>query len=106
LQVAEGLNSLGIVAKNQGDFARARQLHEESLEIKKKIGDREGIAYSLGNLGGVAAASGNLAEGMRLYGEALTILEQLKSPKAEAVRTWLQQRAQEQAQSAESLMNS
>jgi tetratricopeptide (TPR) repeat protein len=101
-QVAEALNSLGVIAKQKRDFAEARRLHEESLEIKKKLGDQEGIADSVANLGGVAAASGDLIEGMRLYGEALKILDPMKSPKAKLIRRWLEEKALEQAPSAES----
>ena len=37
-----------------------------------------------------------------LYGEALVILDRLKSPKAEPVRRWLEKKAQEQSESGES----
>ena len=63
--IAEALNSLGIIARKKKDFAKARHLHEESLEIKKKLGNKEGIADSLANLGGVTADAGDLVEGMR-----------------------------------------
>ena len=45
------LNNLGIVAVNQGDYPAARALHEESLAIRRELGDQSGIATSLNNLG-------------------------------------------------------
>ncbi|MCP4231560.1 MAG: adenylate/guanylate cyclase domain-containing protein [bacterium] len=48
------LNNLGIVADEMGSFEDAKKLHLESLEIKRDLGYRDGIANSLKNLGGVS----------------------------------------------------
>jgi len=42
------------VAIEQGDYAAARELYEESLSIRRELGDRRSIGGVLGNLGIVA----------------------------------------------------
>jgi tetratricopeptide (TPR) repeat protein len=80
------VQQLGLVAQNQGDLMEARKLYNESLEIKKKLGDQGGIAISLHNLGMVAKIEGNQSEAVSLLRESLSIFEKLKSPYAEMAR--------------------
>ena len=42
--VSANLNSLGNIAKEVGHYEAARELHEESLVIKRELGDRQGLA--------------------------------------------------------------
>jgi hypothetical protein len=42
-------------------------LHEESLEIRRELGDRPGIAASLGNLGNVAHNQGDRPAARALF---------------------------------------
>ena len=51
IQAGAAMNGLGLVAYYQGDFSRAVALHEEALELRRALGDRNGIAISLGSLG-------------------------------------------------------
>jgi len=48
---AAALDGAGVLAYMQGDFAAARALHEESLEIFQELGHDRLAAYALGNLG-------------------------------------------------------
>src|SRR5258705_202564 len=48
------LNAAGVLSYHQGDYPAARALYEESLAIRRGLGDRFGIAGSLGNLGDLA----------------------------------------------------
>ena len=45
------LTSLGNAYNSLGEYRRAIDYHQQSLEIKREIGDRSGLANSLGNLG-------------------------------------------------------
>ena len=54
------LNNLGAVAKQQGDLAAARAFYEQSLPLRRELGDMRRIAFSLTNLGIVARAAGGL----------------------------------------------
>jgi hypothetical protein len=64
------LNNLGDLAFDQGDFAAAKTLHEESLAIKQELGDRQGIAESLEGLAEVASAAAEPARAARIWGSA------------------------------------
>ncbi|HEY0408221.1 MAG TPA: tetratricopeptide repeat protein, partial [Pyrinomonadaceae bacterium] len=74
----------------QGELEEARRLYNESLEIKKRLGDQSGIASALGQLGLLAEDEGNKEEAVRLTREALSIFEKLKSPDAEKARRQLE----------------
>jgi predicted ATPase/Tfp pilus assembly protein PilF/DNA-binding XRE family transcriptional regulator len=70
---AEGYNAAGNLARDQGEHAQAQRLHETSLELRRRIGDRRGVAVSLNNLGTVALDQGQYARATHLYDEALTL---------------------------------
>ncbi|THF87002.1 hypothetical protein E7T09_07430 [Deinococcus sp. KSM4-11] len=72
--LASTLNDLGIVWALQGDAAQAGTLFEESLELKRRIGDRQGVAYALANLGNMASTS---SEFQRLTEQSLVIKREL-----------------------------
>jgi hypothetical protein len=44
---AKALNGAGVLAYLQGDYVRAKALYEESLVIRRELGDRSGIASSV-----------------------------------------------------------
>ena len=48
------LSNLGDVASSQGDYPAALPLYEESLAIRKELGDKKGIADLFGSLGRAA----------------------------------------------------
>jgi predicted ATPase/class 3 adenylate cyclase/Tfp pilus assembly protein PilF len=74
---AKALNGAGNLAHAQGDYAAARSLHEESLAIKRGLGDKWGIASSLNNLGIIAQEQGDYAAARSLYVEDLTLFQEL-----------------------------
>ena len=65
------------MAHFQSDYASARAYSEESLTIKKEIGDQSGIASSLSNLGLVASAQGDYASTRTCWRESLTLYQQI-----------------------------
>ena len=74
---AKALNGAGNLVYSQGDYAAARSLHEESLAIRRELGDKSGIAASLHNLGNVAYSQGEYAAARSLYEESLSIKREL-----------------------------
>ncbi len=74
---AKVLNGAGNMAWQQGDYAAARTLHEESLAIRRELGDQRSIAASLGNLGNVAHVLGDYAAARTLHEESLAIRREL-----------------------------
>ncbi len=61
------------MAREQGDYPDARALAEESLAIRRELGDRGGIALALKTVASVAFELGELASARALYGESLAI---------------------------------
>ena len=59
---------MGLVLREQGDFARAVALFAECTQLHREIEDREGIALGLLGLSDVARDQGDVAQ-VRTYGE-------------------------------------
>jgi DNA-binding CsgD family transcriptional regulator/tetratricopeptide (TPR) repeat protein len=74
---AKALNGLAYLMRNQGDFAAARPLMEESVAIRRATDDRHGLAGSLSNLAGMALEQGEYALARRLYDEHLALCREL-----------------------------
>lgn len=73
---ARALSGAGNLAWSQGDYARAMHLHEESLALRRELGDGAGVAISLSNLGAVAHQQGDYAAAAGFYGQALEAARQ------------------------------
>src|SRR5262245_38460776 len=72
------LRVLGLVRREQRDFAQATALLEESLTMYRRFGEREGVAFSLVGLADVARDQGDTAR-VREYGaESVSILRELR----------------------------
>ena len=73
---ATALAGAGYLAQNQGDFAEARTLSEESLTLFRQAGDQRGCGTALRVLAMVAHAQGDWAEARAFYEEGLTLSRQ------------------------------
>ena len=73
LERARVLNAAGVLAFYQGDYHASRARHEESLAIRRRLGDQTGTAASLGNLGTLARARGDTLSAQALHQESLAI---------------------------------
>jgi tetratricopeptide (TPR) repeat protein len=69
----KALMAAGVLAREQGDYAHANTVLNESLCIRRELGDVRGTAQSLNILGLVAMNQGNLDEAIGLYEEALAL---------------------------------
>jgi non-specific serine/threonine protein kinase len=74
---ARALNGAGNLAFNQGDYDQATALYEEALALRRKFGDKQGIAQSLNNLGFVASTQGDNARAAALHADSLTLYREL-----------------------------
>jgi predicted ATPase/class 3 adenylate cyclase len=74
---AKALHGAGVLATQTGDYAGARAAYEESLAIRREIGDRAGAANTLSNLGIVARWLDDLSSARELYEESLAIRREL-----------------------------
>jgi tetratricopeptide (TPR) repeat protein len=69
--LAFALDSMGGAAEYQANYARARELLEESLALSRELGAQWGTAYALASLGRVALGQGRFAEADELCAESL-----------------------------------
>jgi predicted ATPase/class 3 adenylate cyclase len=74
---ARALHGAGVLAHAQGDYSAAHTLYEESLALRRELGDRSGIASSLNNLGVVAQEQGDYAAARTLHEESLALKREL-----------------------------
>ena len=68
---------LGHLEQDQGNYAEARRLYNQSLKLEERLGDRSGAANTMNNLGILEQAQGNYAEARRLYNHSLQLYKQL-----------------------------
>ena len=61
----------------EADCSAGRLLHEESLSIRRELGDRAGIASCLTNLGSIALEQGEYGSARALLTEGLAIRREL-----------------------------
>jgi predicted ATPase len=74
--LAEALLRAGRLAQSQADLSAARRYYEESLKIRRDLGDKEGIAWSLRRLGAMMAYERDPSARLLLE-ESLTIFREL-----------------------------
>ena len=74
---AKALNGVGMLAESQGDYGRAQALLEESLVLRRELGDKWGIAHSLNSLGVVALDQGDYGAAQALFEESLVLRREL-----------------------------
>ncbi len=74
---ALALNAAGVLARDQGDYAQAITLTEQSLALFRQLADRQGIAYGLTTLGGIAFYQGDYARAQTLQEESLALWREL-----------------------------
>lgn len=77
---AQVVTELGSLALRQGDFAVARSLYQESLELYQHLANLNGVADQLFNLGTVALCQGDYTIARSLYADSLQIQRSLPDP--------------------------
>jgi non-specific serine/threonine protein kinase len=73
--IGRALTNLGVLVREQGNYAAAATLYEESLKVFRPLGDEQGIAIALTNLAEALRYQGDHARAKPLYGESLAILD-------------------------------
>jgi predicted ATPase/Tfp pilus assembly protein PilF/DNA-binding XRE family transcriptional regulator len=82
---AKVLNGAGAFASIQGDFAVARRRFEESLALRRELGDKQNIANSLINLGTVAQEQGDQETALAFLEESLALGRELGDKRGVAI---------------------
>jgi tetratricopeptide (TPR) repeat protein len=62
---------------HQGEVEAARRYYEESLALRRELGDPRGVAWSLNGLGRVAQRQGDFQAAQQYHEESLTIRREL-----------------------------
>jgi hypothetical protein len=78
--LALSLNTLADVVIDEGEFAEADPLLDESLEINSELGDQTAIAYLIEDYAGIAAAEGKSEKALGLAGFAAALRESIGAP--------------------------
>jgi predicted ATPase/DNA-binding SARP family transcriptional activator len=76
---ARALTGAAALAYRQGDYAAARELHQQSLNIFRKLGNRSAVAASLANQGTAAYSQGDYGAARTLLEESLNIHRELEN---------------------------
>jgi tetratricopeptide (TPR) repeat protein len=76
------LNNLAALALDVADYAQRRAHLEQSLLIKRRLGDTAGIATSLFNLGETAVRLGEYDAALQLLSESQALFSRQRSPTA------------------------
>jgi predicted ATPase/DNA-binding XRE family transcriptional regulator len=82
---AKALSAAGMLVTVHGDYGSGRSLHEESLAIRREIGDKRGIGISLNHLGTMAHEQGDYATARSLFEESLAIRREIGDTVGESI---------------------
>lgn len=81
------LNNLGRIYEERGDLANGIDYHRRAVELRRRLPNREDLAFSLGNYGVALGTAGRLQEACEALSEAIVIygaLNLAESPVAQA----------------------
>src|SRR5712692_3897810 len=82
---ARALNSVGMLAAEQGNYGRAALLVEESMALFQELGDKRGRAAALNVRGIVAKYQGDYGRAIALHEECLSLQRELGNKRGVAV---------------------
>jgi predicted ATPase/DNA-binding SARP family transcriptional activator/tRNA A-37 threonylcarbamoyl transferase component Bud32 len=82
---ADAMTGAGHLAQNSGAFGEASQHFQSVLEMRRRLGDRAGMASALADLGWMRWRQCDLPEARRLSAESLRIAEQLGETRVAAL---------------------
>lgn len=68
---ARALNAAGFLAMREGEYGVSLVLYEESLALRRELGDRHGMGAALNNTGNVHIELGEYEQAQSAYAEAL-----------------------------------
>jgi tetratricopeptide (TPR) repeat protein len=75
-----------MLAQAQGEYAEARRLYQESLDIRQQLGDRAGVATTLAQLALLEEAENSVPRALELIRQAEAAFTELRSPYADQAR--------------------
>ncbi len=82
---ANGLGGAGHLARQQGDYVQAKTMHEQSLELFRKMGSKLSAARQLNALGEIAQFQGDYARAVELHEQSLSLRYEIDDKEGIAV---------------------
>ncbi len=82
------LNNLGLTCLHQGDYATALPYLEQSLAIRREIGDKAGEGTTLNNLSQIYDARGDYATALTYLEQSLAIQREIGDKAGEGITCW------------------
>jgi len=82
---ANGQGGAGHLARQQGDYVKAKTLHEQSLSLFRALGCKLGAARQLNALGEIAHFQGNYPRAVELYKQSLSLRYEIGDKEGVAV---------------------
>jgi predicted ATPase/class 3 adenylate cyclase len=83
--LSRALHAAAIFARDQGDYARAVELHERTLVVARECGDQERIGAALNSLGSIATATGDYEQARRHLEETVAIYHSMGDEASAAI---------------------
>jgi tetratricopeptide (TPR) repeat protein len=83
--VAASLMNLGILARRQGDLARAEQHYQESIALARQLDDRNLLSWLSNNAANLASDQGDTLRARALYEESLRLRRALGNQRDVAI---------------------
>jgi Flp pilus assembly protein TadD len=68
---------LALVPESRGDYEKATELYEESMDLFREQGDKQGLAHCLNNLAMMVYSHGDLGRAAKLTEESVALLRDL-----------------------------
>lgn len=75
VNLANTLNSIGLVYQTKKDYDTAKRYYNQSLDYFIKVGNQSGIASSMSNLGDLAQMHGDYPGALEYFGKAIGIYQ-------------------------------
>ncbi|MEM6252693.1 MAG: tetratricopeptide repeat protein, partial [Cyanobacteria bacterium P01_D01_bin.156] len=82
---ANTLGNIGIIYDLLGDYPQALDYQEQSLALKRELGDRAGEANTLGNIGIIYRLLGDYPQALDYYDQSLALKRELGNRAGEAI---------------------
>jgi len=78
--VSVAMNNMALLEMDDGDLARARELFEQTMVIKRQLGERRSLAIGLANLSDVLIRTSQWDAARRALAEAAELAADLGNP--------------------------
>ncbi len=80
VDLANAINNIGLIYRDQGQIKEALEYYHRSLKIQEEIGDKIGIAYSLNNIGFIYSGQGQIQQALAYGQKSLAIAQEIGYP--------------------------